>query len=218
LQFPDPVTDESGGSAMFIIGLSGRSTSTVKVNYATQASSAGSSDFTAVSGTVAFAPGQRVTTVSVLILNDATSENTETFNLVLSSPVNATLPNKPGMIRIWSNDQAPVAIPSISAENSVANEGDGFAEFVVRLSSPSTQTVSAQYRTGDGSAIRISDFAEVYVQPLSFAPGETVKTVRVALVDDTTAESTESFYLRLATPTTGTIGTGSVTATILDND
>ena len=35
---------------------------------------------------------------------------------------------------------------------------------------------------------------------LTFAPGETVKTVRVQLVDDTVAEGTEVFTMNLSHP------------------
>jgi hypothetical protein len=51
---------------------------------------------------------------------------------------------------------------------------------------------------------------------LSFAPGETLKTVRVALDDDSSAEGNEGFYLFLNNPTNATIGTGSAVATIID--
>ena len=67
-------------------------------------------------------------------------------------------------------------MPTVSAEDAVAGEGDGFVEFVVRLSGPSTETVSVDYRTVTGSASTTDYGTVTNYQPLSFAPGETVKT------------------------------------------
>lgn len=47
---------------------------------------------------------------------------------------------------------------------------------------------------------------------------ETVKTVRLIIVDDIQAESDESFYLNLVQATNTVIGTGQAGGTIIDND
>ena len=112
---------------------------------------------------------------------------------------------------------------SISVADAVVSENQGYAEFVVSLSAPSAQAVSVYYSSASGSAIQMGltggpDFAATGSQLLSFAAGETVKTVRVALVDDSVAENVESFYLNLSNPTNGVIGKSQGTATIIDND
>ena len=90
-----------------------------------------------------------------------------------------------------------MAGPVISSSSIIVGENNGYAEFVVRLSAPSTQTVSVVYYTFSGSA-GYSDFNGVNSTTLSFAPGETTKTVRIGLTDDTVAEGNESFYLNLS--------------------
>ena len=52
---------------------------------------------------------------------------------------------------------------------------------------------------------------------LNFAPGETVKTVRVPIINDTTAELKEDFLLNLFSPVNAVIGNTSAMATIVDN-
>lgn len=42
--------------------------------------------------------------------------------------------------------------PTISTENVMASEDDGYVEFVVRLSAPSADIVTVGYGTGSGSA------------------------------------------------------------------
>ena len=215
----DPVVDETAGEAHFTITLDRPSTGIVSVNYATQAGSAGAADFAATSGILSFAPGETAKTVSVTIADDTTAEGNEKFNLVLSSPSGATLPNPIGTATIWASDQPTVSTPVISVDDIVVGEADGFAEFVVRLNAPSAATVSVNYFTENGTASSGSDYIGISTNTLTFAPGEMVKTVRVPIVDDTAVEPTESFFFVLSSPTGGAvIGNTYALATIIDND
>src|SRR6516162_8800358 len=215
----DRMVDESAGEVTFAVTLDRPSSGTVTVNYATAAGTAGTADYTPVSGTLAFAPGETVKTVSVPIANDTLAEGDERFDLVLSSPVGATLPDPRGTATIAANDQTAVATPVISVGNLLVGESDGFAEFTVRLSAPSTNIVSVSYSDANGTALNGSDYDAV-TGTLNFAPGETVKTVRVPIINDTTLEPDKTFSFLLSAPQSATIAAGSskVTATILDDD
>jgi Ca2+-binding RTX toxin-like protein len=64
----------------------------VSVTYATADGTATAGpDYTATSGTLAFAPGETSKTVAVPIVGDIAGEPDETFTLTLSQPVNAVL-------------------------------------------------------------------------------------------------------------------------------
>ena len=214
------VIDEISGVAVFVISLDRLSTSPVNVNYATEAGTAGTADFEAARGTAVFASGERVKTVRVPVIDDGLAEGNEQFDLVLSNPVGAFLLDPRGTASIGPSDQPLLATSTVSAESVIVDEGAGYAEFVVRLSGPSAETLSVGYRTLSGSANPI-DYNAVN-STLGFAPGETVKSVRVGLSDDTVVEGNETFYLELFKPANASanlaIGTGTVTATILDND
>jgi hypothetical protein len=107
----------------------------------------------------------------------------------------------------------------VNVDNIVVGEKDAFAEFVVRLNAPSAALVSVNYFTSNGSAVANSDYIGIGTNTLTFAPGEMVKTVRVPIVDDTTAEPTESFFFNLSSPTGGAvIGNGIGRATVIDDD
>jgi hypothetical protein len=213
-----PVVDESANEAVFAITLDRPSVATVTVSYATATGTAGSGDFTAVSGVASFAPGQMVVIVPVPIVDDALAEVDESFDLVLSGPVNATLPDPRGTALIGRNDQPTVSTPMISTADVVVGEREPYAEFVVRLSAPSSNVVSVNYSTTNGTAYSGSDYEGVASTPLSFAPGETLKTVRIAIENNTTAENDESFSFNLASATNATIATPRVIGTIIDND
>src|ERR1700730_11748607 len=215
----DPVVDEKIGEAHFTVTLDRPSTGVVSVNYATQAGTADAADFAAIAGILSFAPGETAKTVSVTIADDSVAEGNEQFDLVLSSPSGASLPDPVGTATIWASDQPTVSTPVISVADVVVGEGDGFAEFVVRLNAPSAASVSVNYFTSNGSAVANTDYIGISTNTLTFAPGEMVKTVQVAIVDDTAVEPTESFFFVLSSPTGGAvIGNTYALATIIDND
>ena len=221
----DVLVDEMAGRAVFTLTLDRPSATTVGVNVATLDGTAlANTDYQALTvQRVAFAPGEVVKTVVVNLIDDATTEPGEYFSLVLSSPVGATLPDTQAKATIAASDAANVAMPTISVSDVVVSEGQGYAEFVVSLSAPSALAVSLSYLTVPASALAdgypyTPDFALTGLQTLSFAPGETLKTVRVALVDDALRENTESFYLNLSSPNNGLIGKSQGTATIVDDD
>ena len=161
----DPVVDEKTGEAHFTVTLDRPSTGVVSVNYATQAGTAGAADFTATSGILSFAPGETAKTVNVTIADDTAAEDNEKFNLVLSSPSGASLPNPVGTATIWASDQPTVSTPVISVADVVVGEGDGFAEFVVRLNAASAASVSVNYFTTNGSAVANTDYIGISTNP-----------------------------------------------------
>jgi hypothetical protein len=89
----------------FTVRLSIPSAIPVTVDYATApGSAAAGSDFTPVSGTLTFAPGQTTQTVVVPTLNDTAAEGSEAFSLNLSSAVGATLARGQGIGTIVDDD------------------------------------------------------------------------------------------------------------------
>jgi serine protease AprX len=88
------VSEGTGGTKplTFTVTLARPSTRPVTVAYTTVDGSAkAGSDFTAASGTLSFAPGEREQRLTVAIGGDAVVEPRETFTVHLDSPTNATL-------------------------------------------------------------------------------------------------------------------------------
>jgi len=83
------------GKAFFTVRLTNPSSQIVSVHYRTCCGTARSidpgRDYQPTSGTLVFQPGQTVKSVAVPIVLDFRAEPTETFQLVLDSPVNAGL-------------------------------------------------------------------------------------------------------------------------------
>ena len=81
-----------------------------------------------------------------------------------------------------------------------AKEGkDASLDFAVTLSRAASGPVSVDYATKDGTAAAGADYTAAS-GTLVFAPGETAKTVSVALLDDSIDEGKETFTLTLSNP------------------
>jgi uncharacterized protein YcfL len=104
----------------------------------------------------------------------------------------------------------------ISVKDIVVSEADSTGIFVVTLNRPSNQVVTIRYDTYSQTAGG-SDFVDIG-GTLSFAPGETTKTIAVPIINDTTVESNETLGLALSLPTNGVIAKDLAVATIIDND
>jgi hypothetical protein len=212
---------ESSGNVAITLTLSSASTQTVTIIYTTSDGTAiAPGDYTSTGGTVTFAPGQVTQTFSIPIAGDSLNENDETFQISLSSPVNATvgIPN-PSTVTILDDDTAP-SMQFLTA-NYVANEGDiANLQVVVTvvLSATSGATVSADFATGDITATAGSDY-QTASGSLSFAPGQTSQSFIVTVINDTTGpEGNETLSLTLSNPNNATIGANNPASLVIVDD
>ncbi|KQW31884.1 hypothetical protein ASE36_06635 [Rhizobium sp. Root274] len=116
------------------------------------------------------------------------------------------------------------AVASVAAGASTVTEGTGSTTavtFTITLSKAATATESLTWTAaGTGTnAANASDFSGALTGTVSFAAGETTKTVTVYLNGDTTFESAETFALALSAASSGLkLGTASATVTIANDD
>lgn len=98
----------------------------------------------------------------------------------------------------------PITV-QFSSNNYTINEGGGAATITVTLSAASTQTVTVDYATSDGTATAPTDYTSAS-GTLTFAPGVTSQTFSVSVANDTSAEFNENVNLTLSNPTNATLG------------
>jgi hypothetical protein len=206
------VTEGDNGTKTltFTVKLSNASSQTINVDYTSADGSAtAGSDYVATSGTLSFAPGTTSKTVSVTVNGDAVFEPDETLKLNLSNVVNATLGTPSSGTGTITNDDP---VPTVSVNSPSANEGDSGTTnltFTLSLSNTSSQPVTVNYTTADGTALAGTDYAAASGS-VTFAPGETSKTVTVAVTGDRTYEPDETFALRATLGSTTVSGTGTI--------
>jgi Calx-beta domain len=110
--------------------------------------------------------------------------------------------------------------PSLSISDATVTEGSGgpaTATFTVSLAPTSTSAVTVNYATADGTATAGSDYV-ASSGTVSFAPGETTKTIAVAILGDSVPEPDETFFVNLSSPAGATVLDGQGVGTIVNDD
>ena len=215
------ITEGNSGSRVMslTVTLSAPASGPVTVAYATADDTAtAGSDYTASSGTLSFAAGETSKTIQVTIAGDRVHEANERFKVTLGSASGATIADGEAIATITNDDAAP--LPSLSIADASITEGNSGTKVMaltVTLSAPATGPVTVAYATADGTALAGSDYT-ASSGTLSFAAGETSKTIQVVVRGDAAVEGNESFAVRLSNPSGATLGDGAATATITNDD
>ena len=224
---PEIVEGDSGTKyAVFEIQLSRSYNQTISLDYTTKDGSAiEGADYTAQSGSLTFYAGQTTKSVSVPIIADTTIETSESFSLVVTPTgvITNSVADSTGIATIQDDDPGNANTPVISISNGVGTETE-YVVFTVTLSEASDAEVSVYYQTiQNGSAIEgYHDDYELEYDTLTFAAGETVKTIYIDLYSDGLDEADENFSVRLSNPVNATLAGGeetlSATGVILDEE
>jgi hypothetical protein len=213
------VTEGDGGtvSATFTVTSSERGKATV--SFAARVGTAKSpADFVARDGKVRFAGRKLERKVSITVNGDLLDEADETFEVVLSGPVGATIEDAVGLGTIEDDDPPPTASVPATASVPEGNAGDvSHAAVEFMLDAPSGRIVSVDFSTADGDATAGNDYT-AKSGSVSFAPGETVRTMLVDVAGDGADEGDETFTLDLSAPNHVELGNDQTVITIVDND
>ncbi len=112
---------------------------------------------------------------------------------------------------------SPAPLPELRVADARAAEpgtAGGTEAFVVTLSTAAADTVTVAYTTQDGTALAGTDYVATS-GTLSFAPGETSKTVNVALLANDALTQSAHFGLALSTPSGATLADAAADGAIL---
>jgi hypothetical protein len=228
-EVPDPQTEGPNAQISFTVTLDQATTQPVTINYATLDGTAmAGSDFVGIAnGTITFAPGETSKTITIDLLDDTLVESAESFSLKLTSATNATVSSTHNTATgsIADNDTPPpppLPVVSIGAgsPNPQTEGSNAQISFTLNLDKASSQAVTVDYSTINGTATAGSDFVGIANGLITFAPGETTKTITVDLLDDTQVESLETFTVKVNSATNATVSSANNTTSgnIADND
>jgi Calx-beta domain-containing protein len=110
--------------------------------------------------------------------------------------------------------------PTLSVDDASVVEGDAGTTdltFTVTLSPAASKAVTVRFVTGDGTASSTSDYQVAGAQ-LSFAPGETAKSVAVTVRGDRLREDDETLTFTLFSQQNALVGRTQAVGTIVDNE
>lgn len=196
----DDVTITEGNSGMrtaeFTVRLSQASSQTVTVTFATaNGSAAAGSDYRATSGTVTFAPGQLFQSISVPVVGDRLGEPNETFVVNLTSASNAVIADGQAVGTI-ADDEPRISISDVTKQEGKKGQTTLFT-FTVSLSVAYDQAVTLSFLTADGTAKTSNSDYVAKSGTITFAPGETTRTITISVKGDSKREGDESFFVDL---------------------
>jgi VCBS repeat-containing protein len=196
------VTQSEGNSGTttytFTVSLDRAVDTAVSVNWATANGTTNATDLAAQSGTVTIAAGSTSQTFSVTVSGDQTVELNETFNVNLSGlsagSRSATVTDSQGVGTITNDDAASMTIGDVT--QSEGNSGTTTYTFTVALDRAVDTAVSVNWATANGT----TNGADLAAQSgsVTFAAGETSKTITITTSGDQTVELNETFNVNLS--------------------
>lgn len=217
---PSAQNIETATPIVIPVVLSEASASTVTVDYTTTAGGTALSgtDFTPISGTVTFAPGETFQTLSLPILDDTTVEPNETVVLSLSNPANAVIGTSAQHTYTIGDDDSPLV--TITASDATATEGGDSGTFTMTRTGPTTAALTVNFVTTGSTASSGADYTAFSpLTSLTIPIGQSSANLVVAPVQNTTPEVPETVIV------TVTSGSGyfpgvaaSATVTITDDE
>jgi chitinase len=121
------------------------------------------------------------------------------------------------------NDDTPPSLTISGGSLPETDAGQTGGAFTVRLSAASSQTVTVNYATANGTATGGAACASGvdYIPAtgtLSFAPGTTIHSVPVTICGDRDFEPDETLSMTLSSPSNASIGTATATLTVANDD
>jgi acid phosphatase type 7 len=109
-----------------------------------------------------------------------------------------------------------IALDDVSKPEGDSGQSD--FSFTVSLTNPSSQTVTVDYQTQDGTATTADSDYTAASGTLTFDPGQTTKTVSAKVNGDTVFEPDEGFTLKLQSATGAAIADSAGQGTIQNDD
>ena len=122
-----------------------------------------------------------------------------------------------GTVRVIDNDYDP---SPISISDAWAGESDGHMEFFVTVA-PSEREMSVEWNTVTETGVGVAAAGTDYTAAsgtLTFAVGETTKTITVVVLEDSQAETDETFKVVLSRQVNATFRNNAGIGTIEDDD
>jgi Calx-beta domain len=219
--------NEGAGTVTLTVIKTGPATGPISVHYATEnrvelSFATPGSDYTPTSGDLTFAPNETSKQFTVPILEDTTYEDAEVFRVILSNPTGGAAVRDPAIaqVTIIENDAQPRV--QFSSPQYSASENHGFATLVITKIGATERSVTAHYKTRDGTATAPSDYTftgDDLTASVFFEPSETSKTIQIPLNDDSLVESSETFEVFFTVVVNAEVGTPATsTVTIHDDD
>jgi uncharacterized repeat protein (TIGR01451 family) len=202
----------------FNVTLANASAFPVSVDYTITGGTATSGvDFTSANGTLTFAPGDTMETITVQVIGDLIDEANETVTVTLSNNTGqSSIGDGTATGTINDDDGAPtIVIGDVTLPE--GNAGTTAFTFTVTLSNLSASPVTVDYATAPGTATAGVDYNTTSGTAV-IDPGTLTTTITVNVIGEVAFEPNETFVVNLTNPTNATIADAQGLGTITNDD
>ena len=168
---------------------------------------------------VTFAAGAAEATLRLRTRDDALGEPDAPVTLTLRAGADY-VPGDPSTasVTVRDDDEAP----EVSVADAAPVTEGGTLAFPVTLNAPFNARIAVDYRFGGGTATAGDDYGAAASGTVTFAPKQTVQTIRLATTDDAADEPEETVEVTLSLPVPdpglATIARATATGTIRDSE
>lgn len=195
LKVKDTTATENQPNLLFEVTMDKASSQTVTVDYSSaDITATAGADYTAVSGTLSFAPGEQTKTVAVPILDDKVCEQDELMELQLSNPTNAVIDDGRAEGEIVDDDACTVSVSDARVQ-----EGDTvnpWLNFTVRLDASVQEDVEVDWETAPVTAASDVDYYRDE-GTVVFPAGNRTQWVEVEVIAEQLCERDEFVHVLL---------------------
>ena len=217
---PTAVPEGGGAASLVVTGMlnSAARADAVEVSLSVQAGTAtATEDYTAGTATLTIEAGELSGTATLTLtpVPDTADEPDETVTVRATTTSGLALSPSTLTVTIEDDDDEPAL--ALSPLTPTVGEDGGSVSFTATLGAVSGRRVTVRYATADGSAVSGSDYTAAS-GTLTFAAGDTAKTFTVGVRQDSLDEDAEDFTVTLSDPVNATMGAGTATVTITDDD
>ena len=208
--------DEGIGTVNVPVTVSAPAGDPVTVEYeVTGGSATGMVDYTLVSGLLTFDPGETSMDIPLTIIDDVFDEPDQTVTIGLRNAWGAALGTDTYTYTITDNDDPPPPTVGFAALTSNLPEGTP-GTILVSLTTSEASPVTVDYDLSGGSATAGEDFL-LLPGTLTFAPGETIRSIPITVAADLLTDPNETIEVTLSMPSGAALGANTLhSATITD--
>jgi Calx-beta domain len=195
------VTEGTDKTANITVNLSSIVDRDVSIEYSTQPISAlAGSDFTATTGILTIAAGEKSSHITIDITENSIPEGFEQLLVNLKTVSGETFADNTNELTVnidISDNDSAIGV-SLIADNSTLGEGTQSIVLERFGSQAAADTLEFQVVAAGSNPVQLNDFADGFTGgQVSFAPGESIKEIEIPIAVDNELESDETFGLRL---------------------
>ena len=211
----DTTVAENVGSVSLIVTLSGPSSQLITVPFSLSGTATSGSDYTLAVSPIAIPAGATSASITLTVIDDVTSEGTETVVVTLDTPILATLGSITSRTTQITDNDAPPTIQLTASSFTLAENG-GSIMLVALLSTVLDQDVTVDLGFS-GSALSNIDYS-ASAASIVIATGQTSGSITITSRNDVLAEGNETLVVDI-TGVAGAVesGTQQVVITLVDD-